>query len=84
MPYVTSVERVGIMKGIQQGIQQGELNTLREALIEVLTARFGELPSSLISAINALANPVVLKKLLKLGITTPSPEAFEKSSQANS
>jgi len=81
MPYVTSVERVGIKKGIQQGIQQGELNTLREALIEVLNARFDELPASLISAINAVADPVALKKLLKLSITTPSPEAFEKSIQ---
>lgn len=83
MPYVTSVERVGIKKGIQQGIQQGELNTLREALLEVLIARFGEPPSSLIAAISAIADPVVLKNLLKLGITTPSPEVFEKSLQAN-
>jgi hypothetical protein len=84
MPYVTSVERVGIKKGIQQGIQQGEVNTFRQALIEVLIARFGELPSSLISAVNGIADPVVLRKLLKLGITSPSPEAFEKSLQASS
>lgn len=83
MPYVTSVERVGIKKGIQQGIQQGELNTLREALAEVLIARFGEVPSSLIAAISAIADPVVLKNLLKLGISTPSPAVFEKSLQAN-
>ena len=84
MPYVTSFERAGIKKGIQQGIQQGELRTLREALIEVLYARFGDLAPSLAAAINAMADPVLLKKLLKLAITTPSPDVFEKSLQTNS
>ena len=80
MPYVTSVERVGIKKGIQQA----QVSTLREALLEVLIARFGELPASLISAVNAIADPVLLKNLLKLGITSPSPEAFENSLQTSS
>jgi hypothetical protein len=71
MPYVTSVERVGIKKG--------ELRASREAVLEILRTRFGELPTSLISAVNAIANPVVLKKLLKLSITSPSPQAFEES-----
>ena len=75
MPYVTSVERVGIKKG--------ELRTLREALIEVLHARFGDLPPTLTAAINAIADPVLLKKLLKLSITTPSPAVFEESLSTN-
>jgi len=83
MPYVTSFERVGIKKGIQQGIQQGEAITLREAVVEVLRARFGELPTSLISAVNAIADPALLKRLLRLAVTSPSPEAFEKSLSTN-
>ena len=39
MPYITSVERIGIEKGMQQGLQQGEA-----ALIErQLNRRFGQL-----------------------------------------
>ncbi len=40
MRYVTSVERIGIKKGLQQGLQQGEIRVLRRQL----TRRFGELP----------------------------------------
>jgi hypothetical protein len=40
MRYVTSVERIGIKKGLQQGLQQGEIRVLRR----LLTRRFGELP----------------------------------------
>lgn len=41
MQYVTSVERIGIKKGLQQGLQQGEARMLRRLLIQ----RFGELPT---------------------------------------
>lgn len=41
MRYVTSVERIGIKKGLQQGLQQGEIRVLRRQL----TRRFGELPA---------------------------------------
>jgi hypothetical protein len=40
MRYVTSVERIGIKKGLQQGLQQGEVRVLRRQLAR----RFGELP----------------------------------------
>jgi hypothetical protein len=41
MPYVCSVERIGIEKGIEQGIQQGQAR----ALARQLTHRFGALPA---------------------------------------
>lgn len=40
MRYVTSIERMGIAKGIEEGIQQGEALVLRR----LLARRFGELP----------------------------------------
>lgn len=40
MPYVTSVERLGIQKGLQQGLQQEAAALLRR----LLTRRFGALP----------------------------------------
>ena len=45
MPYITSVERIGIEKGMQQGMQQGIRQGIRQgesALLErQLTRRFG-------------------------------------------
>jgi hypothetical protein len=43
MPYVTSVERIGIEQGIERGIERGEMILLRR----MLTKRFGELPSAI-------------------------------------
>ncbi len=44
MPYVTSVERIGIEKGIregmQKGLQQGEMTIIRRQL----SRRFGQIP----------------------------------------
>ena len=40
MPYITSIERMGIEKGRQEGLQQGEALVLRR----LLTRRFGPLP----------------------------------------
>jgi hypothetical protein len=40
MPYITSVERIGIKKGFEQGIQQGEALVLKR----LLARRFGTLP----------------------------------------
>lgn len=40
MPYVTSVERIGIEKGMQKGIQQGEMLVIKR----LLSHRFGQIP----------------------------------------
>lgn len=52
MPYVCSVERIGIEKGLakgleqglEQGIEQGKQQGLARVLTRQLTHRFGELP----------------------------------------
>jgi hypothetical protein len=38
MPYVTSVERIGIKKGMRQGMQQGEIRIL----LRQMRLKFGE------------------------------------------
>jgi len=43
MPYITSVERIGIRKGLEQGIQQGQA----ELVLGMLNRRFGAVPSEL-------------------------------------
>ncbi len=51
MPYVTSVERIAIEKGVQKGIRQGSLTQAREILIEALSACFGEAPQDMLATI---------------------------------
>jgi hypothetical protein len=40
MPYITSIERMGMERGMRQGMQQGEA----AVLIRQLRRKFGELP----------------------------------------
>lgn len=44
MPYITSIERMGIAKGREEGIQQGEVIVLTR----LLTRRFGILPDGVV------------------------------------
>jgi len=48
MPYITSVERIGIEKGMEQGMQQGEATLLSR----LLTKRFGPLDEATRSRLN--------------------------------
>jgi len=41
MPYITSIERMGIEQGLQQGRREGEATVVRR----LLTRRFGPLPA---------------------------------------
>ena len=83
--YVTSVERVGIQKGIQQGvqqgiqqgIQQGLLKKSREAIIEILEARFEKMSSTIVITINSIEELAVLDDLLKKAATVTSLDEFE-------
>jgi len=83
MPYVTSVERIGIEKGIEQGIEQGILRAEREDLIEVLDARFGQLPQPCVTAVCAIEDSARLKRLLKQAATVPSLEEFRRLLRAD-
>ncbi len=87
MPYVTSIERHGIEKGVQQGVQQGmqqgmqqgALQMAREALLEILGARFGTVSPAAAAMIHASDNLARLKELLRRAATVSSPEEFERA-----
>ncbi len=51
MAYVSSVERIGIEKGMQQGMQQGVQQGEALALQKLLVRRFGALPASTVEQI---------------------------------
>ena len=74
MPYITSIEQIGIEKGIQQGL----LQKAKEDVIGILETRFAEAPQSIIAAINDINDLSILKKLLKRTITVGSLEEFEE------
>ena len=50
MPYVTSVERIGIEKGMQQGMQQGSM----KLLVRQIAKRFQIKPDSVYSILVGL------------------------------
>ena len=78
MPYVTSIERIGLKKGIEQGIQQGILRAAREDLIEVLETRFGDLPEPCVAAVSQIEESARLKVLHKQAITVSSLDEFHR------
>ena len=83
MPYVTSIERLGREEGLEQGLEQGRqqglLEALRLAIHEVLTARFGALPSEVENKVQAMADEASLRQALRRASTTPSTEDFLQS-----
>jgi len=70
MPYVTSIERLGIQKGM--------MTRCREDIIDILEIRFDIVPSPLIEMINKIDDINQLKNLLKQAVTIPSLEDFQE------
>jgi len=64
MPYVTSVERIGIKKGI------------RESVIDNLEVRFQVVPQSIAEALEEIEDVSVLKMLHKKAVTVGSIDEF--------
>jgi hypothetical protein len=75
MPYVTSVERLGM----QKGFEQGQLQTAREMLLEAVATRFGEVPEDVTAAVQRLEAVEPMRALLRQALTCASLEAFWES-----
>ena len=74
MEYVTSVERIGIKKGIQQGI----LQSAREAVIDNLEVRFEVVPESIVNRLNEIHDPSILRIFRRKAVKVSSLEEFEQ------
>ncbi len=70
MPYVTSIERVGIQKAI--------INTCREDIIAILDIRFEIVPSILRDMINKIDDINQLKNLHRQAVTIASLAEFQQ------
>jgi len=69
MPYVTSVERIGIKKGQKEGKQQD--------IVRILEVRFEDVTQELKLLIGKLEDLELLGNLLAQAVTTPSLDEFK-------
>ncbi|AOC54037.1 hypothetical protein amyaer_3332 [Microcystis aeruginosa NIES-2481] len=65
MPYITSVERMGMEKG------------MRESVIDALEIRFENVPSELVNKISQIQDTSLLKNLHRQAITLDSISDFQ-------
>ena len=73
MPHITLFEELALKEGLEKGIVQ----TAREAILDVLDTRFGQVPDSLRERVNAIGSEPTLKNLLRRAVRTPNLEEFQ-------
>jgi hypothetical protein len=73
MPYITSVERMGIRKGFKLG----KIIQRKENIIRVLEVRFERIPHKLRELIRNIEDYDMLDTFLVQAVKTKSLEAFE-------
>ena len=73
MPHITLFEELALKEGLEKGIVQNA----REAILDVLDTRFGQVPDSLRERVNAIGGERNLKDLHRRAILTPSLEEFQ-------
>ena len=66
----------GIQKGLLEGLEKGIVQTAREAILDVLDSRFGEVPDSVRERINVLCSEPTLKDLLRRAARASSLDEF--------
>jgi hypothetical protein len=74
MTYVTNIER----RGRAEGRVEGRVEALRTAVLEILEARFGEVPYELREELQALGNETVLKRMPRLAAVATSLDDFRR------
>ncbi|MCL0068705.1 hypothetical protein M1N42_03045 [Thermodesulfovibrionales bacterium] len=79
MPYVTSVEKIGIEKGMQQGM----LLEAQDMLMEVLTERFGSVSGELSEQIKRIDSRKRLKNLIRQALRVKSFDEFGEKVAGN-
>lgn len=62
----------GLQQGMQQGMQQGILRGRRDMLLDLLHAKFGELPAGVAARVEAVEEEAELRRLSALVLTAAS------------
>jgi hypothetical protein len=76
MPHITLFEELALKEGLEKGLEKGILQTGREAILDVLDTRFGEVPDDVRERVNALCSEPTLKDLLRRAARVPSLAEF--------
>ena len=88
MPHITLFEELALKEGLEKGIQKGLLEgrqeglekgivqTAREAILDVLDSRFGEVSDAVRERINTLDDDRTLRDLLRRAARVPSLDEF--------
>ncbi len=79
MPTIAdSLREEGIRQGMQQGMQQGIVQSAREAVIDILEARFEVVPQSIVKRLNEIYDSSILKIFRRKAVKVMSLEEFEQ------
>ncbi|MCT7958376.1 transposase [Laspinema palackyanum] len=82
MPFISPMEELiqeeAMERGLQRGLEQGTLRNQRENILELLQVRFGEVPQSVVEAVNRLEEIPTLKQLHRQTISVGSIAEFEQ------
>ena len=77
MPHITLFEELALKEGLEKGLEKGIVQNAREAILDVLDTRFGQVPESLRERVNAIGGERLLKDLHRRAILTPSLKEFQ-------
>jgi flagellar biosynthesis/type III secretory pathway protein FliH len=69
----------GIREGKRQATQAAEIKVLRDAIMEILEARFKKIPAGLKKTVRALDDRRQLKRLMRQAATVVTLNDFERS-----
>lgn len=81
MPYITSIERMGRQEGLKEGLKEGLERGRRDAVVDILEARFGVLSSEVEGSLLRISDSDRLRELARLAATVGSLEEFSRSLQ---
>ena len=79
MPYLSSIERIGLQKGLEQGRQLGSVEEGQVMVLEAVSMRFGVVPEDVVHTVNAFTTRETLRALLRQAITVPDLAAFQEA-----
>jgi hypothetical protein len=92
MPYITSIERSAMAKGLEQGREQGREEgrqlgreeALRAAISRLLETRFGKVPDEVAAWLDTLDQAERLLELVTAAATAETLQAWRAEAQASS
>ena len=70
--------RQGVERGIERGVRRGVLQATREAVFDILEARFATVSPIVVTIIATIDDPLRLKRLRKRALTVASLAEFEQ------